>query len=1153
MPRSLRNSVFKDPELSRLFSHEDPTHIFTDLRQIGCGSFGAVYYARNRLTDEVVAIKELKVDTKRKKSDEEWNDIVREIRFLSGLSHNNCVLPKGCYMKDQIPWLVMEYCIGSVADILEVHKLPLRENEIACIVREVLFGLQYLHSSHRIHRDIKAANILLTDSGGVKIGDFGSASFLSPANSFVGTPFWIAPEVILAMEDGIYDCRVDIWSLGITCIEMAELEPPYFSATNPMAALYQIASNDAPRLTGGDWSDVFRDFVSFVLQKDVATRPFCDQALAHSFCINVSHLIETLAELIQRTKAAVAAQENQISQKWKKILYESDLNRFSSSVLVSSAENSSIGGGSNNAGVEDIPQNHVSGSDIDLSGKGEQHASKSSSTAVPQIEDVDLSEGDNTAVGLPDWPSHKDRVDETARLILGDAARYRNSASTVDELDFYTGDSCSNSVESMGSDLSDSLLNQSGHRHLEPAAKLSVPGPDALNDNQPKFLVVPFPLVPPVTHNSYARSDDRESFRTASTEYLGPSLPNRPNRAQFSVTDASRSRSDAQSPSFNQIAASQLDNHLYANVGAPEGSPLSGPVHASSDGPTEVMHPSLGGAKLTGEDAAFPPLATGHFSTLKTSQMMRGSMFNWNRSANPSDAISTGAVMLGLPHVIEGRASGFWRDQMNELKRLRTQHNKQMKQLVDKNKSEEEQLKYRLNREYETAKAVMKKEFQRLEEAHAAELERERKRATTAEADLANRLESETKAQLKSAKKARTRPVSTHDSPTSGTLKKVDSVDAIRRLRQDLTNLELRRAKRETLVLMQKLEGEHLHQYVRLEQKAGDQITALLLDQHAKLEELELGHLKKVHDLRLAQLEKQHQAELNNHHQYMERAKSKLQAKHLLEKKNLPKSLKQREIQIFKQFQDAARIQKKQFKLLREERIKAFRRTMELGTGPVSLGSSDSGVNNASGSSPASDRQDGHEVPLSVFPVFQDERQILENLKQEEKRKQSDLHEQYKKTVTELQKRQNDKVDSTRIREMEELEKHRAEGTKVLQHYQESQLRDVKKQQQKEREDLKNRIQSRKDSLEAAVKKNTDSLKEEAARKTRRLMEQHAQNLRAFDAQTASLGIDNAAVVGISARMFGGGGPPGSGSGSSFGAGQRPADWRHSRMEFLPS
>lgn len=104
--------------------------------------------------------------------------------------------------------------------LLIVHKKPLREDEIACIVQEVLTGLDYLHSEKRIHRDIKAANILLTDSGGVKIGDFGSASFVSPANSFVGTPFWIAPEVILAMEQGIYDVRVDVWSLGITCIEM---------------------------------------------------------------------------------------------------------------------------------------------------------------------------------------------------------------------------------------------------------------------------------------------------------------------------------------------------------------------------------------------------------------------------------------------------------------------------------------------------------------------------------------------------------------------------------------------------------------------------------------------------------------------------------------------------------------------------------------------------------------------------------------------------------------------------------------------------------------------------------------------------------------------------------------------------------------------
>ena len=103
-----------------------------------------------------------------------------------------------------------------------MHKESLREPEIACVVTEVLCGLQYLHGNGHIHRDIKASNILITDQGGIKIGDFGSVSFISPANSFVGTPFWIAPEVILAMESGLYNEKVDVWSLGITCIEMGK-------------------------------------------------------------------------------------------------------------------------------------------------------------------------------------------------------------------------------------------------------------------------------------------------------------------------------------------------------------------------------------------------------------------------------------------------------------------------------------------------------------------------------------------------------------------------------------------------------------------------------------------------------------------------------------------------------------------------------------------------------------------------------------------------------------------------------------------------------------------------------------------------------------------------------------------------------------------
>lgn len=178
----------------------------------------------------------------------------------------------------------MEYCLGSASDIVEVHKKPLREDEISAICSDALNGLEYLHSMSRIHRDVKAGNILLTENGTVKLADFGSASMVCPANSFVGTPYWMAPEVILAMDEGQYDGKVDVWSLGITCIELAERKPPYFNM-NAMSALYHIAQNDSPTLNTNsfDWSDHFRSFVDACLQKNPHDRPTSSQMLKVQF------------------------------------------------------------------------------------------------------------------------------------------------------------------------------------------------------------------------------------------------------------------------------------------------------------------------------------------------------------------------------------------------------------------------------------------------------------------------------------------------------------------------------------------------------------------------------------------------------------------------------------------------------------------------------------------------------------------------------------------------------------------------------------------------------------------------------------------------------------------------------------------------------
>ncbi|XP_072288552.1 serine/threonine-protein kinase TAO3 isoform X2 [Eucyclogobius newberryi] len=318
MPSSTRKGTLKDPELAELFFKDDPEDVFCDLHEIGHGSFGAVYFARNSYSNEVVAIKKMSYNGKQ--TTEKWQDIIKEVKFLGQLRHPNTIEYKGCYLKENTAWLVMEYCLGSASDLLEVHKKPLQEVEIAAITHGALLGLAYLHSHNMIHRDIKAGNILLTELGHVKLADFGSASIASPANSFVGTPYWMAPEVILAMDEGQYEGKVDIWSLGITCIELAERKPPLFNM-NAMSALYHIAQNDSPTLQSNEWSDHFRSFVDYCLLKIPQDRPSSGELLRHDF-VRRERSPRILLDLIQRTKDAVRELDNLQYRKMKKILYQ---------------------------------------------------------------------------------------------------------------------------------------------------------------------------------------------------------------------------------------------------------------------------------------------------------------------------------------------------------------------------------------------------------------------------------------------------------------------------------------------------------------------------------------------------------------------------------------------------------------------------------------------------------------------------------------------------------------------------------------------------------------------------------------------------------------------------------------------------------------
>lgn len=259
-------------------SRKDPEKDFQMLEKLGEGSYGSVWKAIHKQSGTVVAIKKVGIDN-------DLEDIMKEIDFMKGCRSPYIVRYFGSYFKDNELWIVMEFCgAGSVCDIMKICDSTLSEDQIAVICKDVLLGLAYLHGLRKIHRDIKAGNILLNSKGASKLADFGVSGQLSDTmakrQTVIGTPFWMAPEVI--QEVG-YDFKADIWSLGITCIEMAESKPPY-SNIHPMRAIFMIPSKPPPRLTDQDkWSKDFNDFIVKTLTKSPDLRPNATELLQHPF------------------------------------------------------------------------------------------------------------------------------------------------------------------------------------------------------------------------------------------------------------------------------------------------------------------------------------------------------------------------------------------------------------------------------------------------------------------------------------------------------------------------------------------------------------------------------------------------------------------------------------------------------------------------------------------------------------------------------------------------------------------------------------------------------------------------------------------------------------------------------------------------------
>ncbi|KAG8033992.1 hypothetical protein G9C98_008473 [Cotesia typhae] len=273
----------------------DPSEFWDMIGELGDGAFGKVYKAQHKQTQQLAAAKMCALE-----GEDDLSDFMIEIDILSECKHPNVVELHEAYFIDGKLWMLIEYCDGGAVDSIMVElEKPLTEPQVSYVCQQMTKGLTFLHKSKIIHRDLKAGNVLLTMAGGVKIADFGVSAknkhTLQKHDTFIGTPYWMAPEV-------------DIWSLGITLIEFAQMEPPNHEMS-PMRVLLKIQKSDPPKLEQpGKWSKEFNDFIAKALIKDPQTRPTADELLKHPF-INRTLDSKPIRDLLLEYKADVVEEE----------------------------------------------------------------------------------------------------------------------------------------------------------------------------------------------------------------------------------------------------------------------------------------------------------------------------------------------------------------------------------------------------------------------------------------------------------------------------------------------------------------------------------------------------------------------------------------------------------------------------------------------------------------------------------------------------------------------------------------------------------------------------------------------------------------------------------------------------------------------------
>ncbi|KAG7492804.1 hypothetical protein MATL_G00018520 [Megalops atlanticus] len=415
--------------------HRDvnPEEFWEIIGELGDGAFGKVYKAQNKQSGILAAAKV--IDTK---TEEELEDYMVEIDILASCDHHNIVKLLDAFYYENKLWILIEFCAGGAVDavMLELER-PLTEPQIRVVCRQTLEALLYLHENKVIHRDLKAGNILLTLEGDVKLADFGvsakNTKTLQRRDSFIGTPYWMAPEVVMCetSKDRPYDYKADIWSLGVTLIELAQIEPPNHEM-NPMRVLLKIAKADPPTLMQPSrWSPEFNDFLRKALDKNVDNRWSTAQLLQHPFVSSVTDN-RPLRELIAEAKAEVTeeieeAKEEEEEEEPEPQLQVPGHKRASSDASFGSSEDEKLSQSTSilesvsekiePESAEDRASDKLSDEDVNTSEADKMEENKMNESNISDISNEDAANRDEPLAGPEEAPGVDTEVKETPEIV----------------------------------------------------------------------------------------------------------------------------------------------------------------------------------------------------------------------------------------------------------------------------------------------------------------------------------------------------------------------------------------------------------------------------------------------------------------------------------------------------------------------------------------------------------------------------------------------------------------------------------------------------------------------------------------------------------------------------------------------------------------